>query len=70
MTTTAELLARLSLLLDRVMDMPPGERAACLAELRAQNPAVAAELEELFAQEAALDRDGFLETLPPYLRLL
>ena len=61
MTTTAELLALLSPLLDRAMDLPAEERAAWLAELRGQHPKVADELEALLAGEAALDRGGFLQ---------
>ncbi|HEU4641939.1 MAG TPA: serine/threonine-protein kinase [Gemmatimonadaceae bacterium] len=49
-------------LLDRVLDLPADERESWLAELRAQSPALAAELTSLLSGEQAADRNGFLAT--------
>ena len=47
--------------LDRILDLPPDEREACLASLRAQDPAVAADVEALLAEHRLLSAEGFLE---------
>jgi len=49
----------LSKLLDEALDLAAEDRAAWLAERRAENPALAEELEALLDREAAID-DGFL----------
>ena len=59
---TKELLVALHAALDRALELGPTERAAWLAVLRANQPAVAAELEALLAEEPALDARRFLET--------
>ncbi len=58
---TTELLSALHAALDQALDLDPRERSAWLAELRAGQPAVAAELETLLAEESELDTRGFLE---------
>ncbi|HEV7366018.1 MAG TPA: serine/threonine-protein kinase [Gemmatimonadales bacterium] len=60
MPQTQDLLAAISPLLDEVLDLPPDARALWLAELRANRPELAAELEILLAAEAGLDARGFL----------
>ena len=56
----SDLIPKLRLLLDEVLDLPAGEREARIARLRAEVPALAPELEALLAQEAGLDHRGFL----------
>src|SRR5512132_1822593 len=46
--------------LDRALEMVVEERAAWLASLRAEDPALAAELEALLKERSALSREGFL----------
>ena len=55
-------ISRLRLLLDRALELEPGERSAWLAALRESDPAEARELERLLAAEEALDAAGFLDT--------
>lgn len=55
----------LSPYLDRALDLPSEERAAWLASLHAQDTHLAAHLESLLAEHAALDRSGFLEQAAP-----
>lgn len=50
--------------LDRVLDAPPAERAATLAELRALDPLVAADVEALLADHDRLSTSRFLEDGP------
>jgi len=50
----------LSSRLDRVMEMPESERAAWLASLAAEDPALAADLSELLEESRAAEREGFL----------
>ena len=47
--------------LDRAMEMAPEELDAWLSALRAEQPELAANVEELLADRDAIDRDGFLE---------
>ena len=56
-----ELLARLHPLVNRALELEPAARAAWLAEVRSEQPTVAAKLEALLAREAELDAHGFLE---------
>ena len=51
----------LSPYLDRALDMPEEERASWLAGLRKEDPALAADLEALLAEDRALSSEGFLE---------
>jgi eukaryotic-like serine/threonine-protein kinase len=53
--------------LDRAIEMGEGERGPWLASLRAEEPAVAADLEMLLEERSSLDQEGFLEgsALPP-----
>ena len=60
-----DVLAALSPLLDHALDMAPAERAAWLAELRADRPELAAELAALLAREADPATRGFLGSEPP-----
>ncbi|HEV8690994.1 MAG TPA: protein kinase, partial [Ideonella sp.] len=46
--------------LDELLDMEPAERAARLAQLRAEDAALADDLEALLGQLDVLDRDAFL----------
>jgi eukaryotic-like serine/threonine-protein kinase len=50
-----------SALLDELLDLDDAQRAARLAQLRMQNPALGDELAELLAQHAAVEVEGFLE---------
>ena len=54
------LLAALNPLLDQALDLSPEQRSAWLADLRARQPDLAAELEALLSAEAKLDARGFL----------
>jgi serine/threonine-protein kinase len=47
-------------LLERALELPPEARSAWLEEQRQADPVLAAELESLLAEEAELDRRGFL----------
>ena len=49
--------------LDRVMDLDEEERAACLARLRDEDPALADDLEQLLEARRAVVAEGFLEDL-------
>jgi eukaryotic-like serine/threonine-protein kinase len=50
--------------LDRVLDLPPQERAACLAALRTEDPESAADVEALLAEHHLLSAEGFLDSKP------
>ena len=52
-------------LLDRALEMSDAERVAWLDALRDEEPALAADLDELLALRADADRDSFLELAPP-----
>jgi len=52
---------RVSPLLDELLDLDAGARAARLAELRAADPGLAAAVEAMLAREQALDAEHFLE---------
>ncbi len=56
-----DLIAALSPLLDRALELPAAERAEWLENLRPGQPELIAELEALLAREAELDAQGFLE---------
>jgi len=59
---------RASVHLDRALDLPPAERDACLATLRADQPETAADVEALLEEHRLLSAEGFLDTraaLPP-----
>ena len=58
---------RLSPLLDELLDLAAPARAARLAELRAQDPALAAELLPLLEQQQALEGSSFLAAPPQLL---
>ena len=47
--------------LDRALDLPDAERAACVETLRAQDPSLAADLEALLEEHRTLTRHAFLE---------
>jgi Serine/threonine protein kinase len=51
----------LSALLDELLDLDDARRAARLAQLRLQNPALGDEVAELLARHAAVEKEGFLE---------
>jgi serine/threonine-protein kinase len=51
--------------LERALEMVDGERAAWLASLRTEDPTLAADLVALLEEHGALDREGFLEAVPP-----
>ena len=46
--------------LEHALDLTPGERAALLADVRAQSPEIADDLESLLAGHEAIERSGFL----------
>jgi eukaryotic-like serine/threonine-protein kinase len=50
--------------LDRVLDLPPPERAACLAALRTEDPASGAVVEGLLGEHHLLSAEGFLDSKP------
>src|SRR5439155_27115360 len=50
--------------LDQALGMPEGERAAWLAWLRQENPALAALLQTLLDEHRVLAREHFLEQTP------
>jgi serine/threonine protein kinase/Tfp pilus assembly protein PilF len=52
---------RASPYLDMVLDLPAQERAACLRDLRASVPEVAADVEAMLAQHRRLSAEGFLD---------
>jgi eukaryotic-like serine/threonine-protein kinase len=52
-------------LLDRVLDIAPDEREAWIATLRADDPTLAADLQDLLQEHAEARREGFLEDAPP-----
>ncbi|MGN6526447.1 MAG: protein kinase domain-containing protein [Burkholderiaceae bacterium] len=53
--------ARLSPLLDEFLDLPEPEHAARLAQVRAEDPALADALAEMLGREQAIEEAGFLE---------
>jgi len=50
--------------LDRLLDLPPQDWTASLAKLRAEDPALAADVETMLDQHRRLSAEGFLD-LPP-----
>jgi serine/threonine protein kinase len=50
--------------LDRVLDLPPQDRPACLDALRIEDPEAAADVEALLAEHHLLSAEGFLDTGP------
>jgi serine/threonine protein kinase len=50
--------------LDRLLDLPPEDWPASLAKLRAEDPALAADVEAMLDQHRRLNAEGFLD-LPP-----
>jgi len=52
----------LSPYLDQALDIPPADRAAWLGSIRAQNPALATDLQTLLQEHGALGDEKFLET--------
>jgi hypothetical protein len=59
---------RLHPLLDRALDLPDGERASWLDELRVTSPDVADDLIALLSAEAEADYSGFLLGGPAHLK--
>src|SRR5262245_55406997 len=51
-------------LIDRVLDMPPGERSRWIDTLSRQSPTIASEISAFLAEEALADRSGFLGETP------
>src|SRR5262245_51752862 len=51
-------------LIDRVLDLPPGERGRWIDTLSRQSPAIASEISAFLAEEARADRSGFLGENP------
>ena len=47
--------------LDRVLELPPGDRDASLRALRAEDPQTASDVEALLAEHRALSAEGFLD---------
>ena len=50
--------------LDRVLDLPPDRRAACVASIRDEDPDIATDVEAMLAQHRQLSAEGFLESAP------
>ena len=63
-TPKAERWRTVSLHFDRALEMSADERAAFLATLRAEDPTLAAEVEELLGDHEVLDREDFLGRSP------
>jgi len=51
-------------LIDRVLDLPPGERSRWIDTLSRQSPTIASEVSSFLAEEALADRSGFLGETP------
>ena len=51
-------------LIDRVLDLPPGERSRWIDALSRQSPTIASEISAFLAEEALADRSGFLGETP------
>lgn len=51
----------ISALLDELMDADDGRRGTRLEQLQAQEPALAEEVSALLAQQAAVEKEHFLE---------
>lgn len=62
---SAERWQAVSAQLDRALELDGEERAAWLATLRAEDPALAADVESVLAAQGALEREGFLAGAPP-----
>ena len=50
--------------LDRVLDLPPHERDACIAAIRATEPDIATDVEAMLDQHRQLSAEGFLDSAP------
>jgi hypothetical protein len=66
MAVTASQWKRLSPLLDAALDLPPGERAAWLAELPVEHADLRESLGELLAGGRAIETGDFLDRLPEF----
>jgi len=51
--------------LDRVLDLPPHERDACIDAIRATDPEIATDVEAMLDQHRQLSAEGFLDTGAP-----
>jgi eukaryotic-like serine/threonine-protein kinase len=51
--------------LDRVLDLPPGDRDDCVATIRAEDPDIATDVEAMLAQHRQLSAEGFMESATP-----
>lgn len=51
--------------LDRMLDLPPHERAAGLAAIREQDPDIATDVEAMLEHHRQLSAEGFLDAAPP-----
>ena len=51
--------------LDRVLELPPEAREACLAALREEDPESAADVAALLDEHRRLTAEGFLDSAPP-----
>src|SRR5262245_23644668 len=60
-----QLWQRVSRQLDRALELPPREREAWLAALRADDPPAAADVEALLAEHRVLSDEGFLDAAAP-----
>src|SRR5262245_60606778 len=60
-----QLWRRVSRLLDRALELPPPEREAWLAALRADDPQAATDVEALLAEHRVLSDEGFLDAAAP-----
>jgi serine/threonine-protein kinase len=66
MTMDAATLQRLSLLLDRALELPPAERPAWLDALDGDDAALVPTLSELLARAASKETDDLLDRLPAF----
>jgi hypothetical protein len=66
MTMDAATLQRLSLLLDRALELPPAERPAWLDALDGDDAALVPTLSELLARAASKETDDLLDRRPAF----
>jgi serine/threonine-protein kinase len=51
--------------LDRVLELPAGERGACVDDIRREDPDIATDVEALLEQHRQLSAEGFLDAATP-----
>ena len=51
--------------LDRVLELPAGERGACVEDIRREDPDIATDVEAMLEQHRQLSAEGFLDAAKP-----